>query len=199
MASTHVSLPQTPAHPAPLLASSQPQGLAGRRSKEAPRKRQRRPASSPLAHAGSHWPSQRKDAQSSPADTEAGFAMLCGAAQLPASSGKTNRHQLNWGDNCQANSALHMVVICRMRIVRPPRAWPCARGGSAPQRRPPDRLYAGATQACRRRSPRSSQLLLDSLARVAITSSRGLPPLSRPRQRGGQVRPTARGRAASGR
>jgi len=41
--------------------------------------------------------------------------MLCGAAPLPASSGKTNRHRLNRGGNRQANSALHMVVMCRMR------------------------------------------------------------------------------------
>jgi transposase len=47
--------------------------------------------------------------------SEAGFAMLCGAAPLPASSGKTNRHRLNRGGNRQANSALHMVVMCRMR------------------------------------------------------------------------------------
>lgn len=47
--------------------------------------------------------------------SEAGFAMLCGAAPLPASSGKTTRHRLNRGGNRQANSALHMVVMCRMR------------------------------------------------------------------------------------
>lgn len=47
--------------------------------------------------------------------SEAGFAMLCGAAPLPAASGKTNRHRLNRGGNRQANSALHMVVMCRMR------------------------------------------------------------------------------------
>ena len=33
----------------------------------------------------------------------------------PASSGKTQRHRLNRGGNRQANSALHMVVVCRMR------------------------------------------------------------------------------------
>jgi hypothetical protein len=47
--------------------------------------------------------------------SEAAFAMLCGAAPIPASSGKTTRHRLNRGGNRQANSALHMVVICRMR------------------------------------------------------------------------------------
>lgn len=48
--------------------------------------------------------------------SEASFAMLCGAAPIPASSGKTERHRLNRGGNRQANSALHMIVISRMRI-----------------------------------------------------------------------------------
>ena len=47
--------------------------------------------------------------------SEASFAMLCGACPLPASSGKTRRHRLNRGGNRQANSALHMIVVCRMR------------------------------------------------------------------------------------
>ena len=47
--------------------------------------------------------------------SEASFAMLCGACPLPASSGKTRRHRLNRGGNRQANSALHMIVLCRMR------------------------------------------------------------------------------------
>lgn len=47
--------------------------------------------------------------------SEASFAMLCGASPIPASSGKTQRHRLNRGGNRQANSALHMIVICRMR------------------------------------------------------------------------------------
>ncbi len=47
--------------------------------------------------------------------SEASFAMLCGACPLPASSGKTQRHRLNRGGNRRANSALHMIVVCRMR------------------------------------------------------------------------------------
>jgi transposase len=41
--------------------------------------------------------------------------MLCGTSPIPASSGKTQRHRLNRGGNRQANSALHMIVVCRMR------------------------------------------------------------------------------------
>lgn len=47
--------------------------------------------------------------------SEAGFSMLCGASPIPASSGKIVRHRLNPGGNRQANSALHMIAVCRMR------------------------------------------------------------------------------------
>ena len=55
--------------------------------------------------------------------SEASFAMLCGVSPIPASSGKTQRHRLNRGGNRQANSALHMVVICRMRTDERTRAY----------------------------------------------------------------------------
>lgn len=48
--------------------------------------------------------------------SESSFAMMCGACPVPASSGKTSRHRLNRGGNRQANSALHMVVLSRIRI-----------------------------------------------------------------------------------
>ena len=48
--------------------------------------------------------------------SEASFAMLCGAAPLPASSGMTTRHRLNRGGDRAANSALHMIAISRWRI-----------------------------------------------------------------------------------
>jgi transposase len=48
--------------------------------------------------------------------SEAGFAMLCGVAPLPASSGMTQRHRLNRGGDRQANSALHLAIISRLRI-----------------------------------------------------------------------------------
>ena len=47
--------------------------------------------------------------------SEAAFAMLCGVSPLPASSGMTQRHRLNRGGDRQANSALHLAVITRMR------------------------------------------------------------------------------------
>jgi transposase len=46
---------------------------------------------------------------------EAAFAMLCGVAPIPASSGKTTRHRLNRGGDRQANAALYRVVLSRLR------------------------------------------------------------------------------------
>lgn len=47
--------------------------------------------------------------------SEAAFAKLTGVAPLPASSGKTKRHRLNRGGDRQANSALYMIVVGRMK------------------------------------------------------------------------------------
>lgn len=47
--------------------------------------------------------------------SEAALAHLCGAAPLPASSGRTDRHRLNRGGDRAANNALHTIALCRMR------------------------------------------------------------------------------------
>ncbi|WP_425546950.1 IS110 family transposase [Catellatospora coxensis] len=47
--------------------------------------------------------------------SQAAFAMLCGAAPLPASSGRTRRHRLNRGGDRQANSALYLIILSRLR------------------------------------------------------------------------------------
>ncbi|MCG2801808.1 MAG: IS110 family transposase [Cellulomonas sp.] len=46
--------------------------------------------------------------------SEAAFAALCGAAPIPASSGKTTRHRLNRGGDRQANAALHQIALTRL-------------------------------------------------------------------------------------
>jgi transposase len=46
---------------------------------------------------------------------EAAFAKICGAAPIQASSGRTNRHRLDYGGDRQANRALHMIAVCRLR------------------------------------------------------------------------------------
>jgi transposase len=55
--------------------------------------------------------------------SEAAFAMLCGVAPLPASSGKTNRHRLNRGGDRQANNALWRIALCRMKTHAPTRDY----------------------------------------------------------------------------
>lgn len=47
--------------------------------------------------------------------SEPAFAMLCGVAPLPASSGKTRRHRLNRGGDRQANAALYRIALSRLR------------------------------------------------------------------------------------
>jgi transposase len=51
--------------------------------------------------------------------SEASFAMLCGVAPLPASSGPTNRYRLNRSGDRQANAALHRIALVRMRWHEP--------------------------------------------------------------------------------
>lgn len=57
--------------------------------------------------------------------SEAAFAMLCGVAPLPASSGKRRRYRLNRGGDRAANCALHMAAISRLRVD------PCTRDYAA--------------------------------------------------------------------
>jgi transposase len=47
--------------------------------------------------------------------SEASFASLCGASPIEASSGKVVRHRLNRGGNRDANRALYMICLARMR------------------------------------------------------------------------------------
>ena len=47
--------------------------------------------------------------------SEAALAMLFGVAPIPASSGRTHRHRLNRGGHRQANRALHMIALTRLR------------------------------------------------------------------------------------
>lgn len=55
--------------------------------------------------------------------TEAAFAALCGTSPIPASSGKTDRHRLSRGGDRQANCALHMIALSRLRIHQPTRDY----------------------------------------------------------------------------
>ncbi len=55
--------------------------------------------------------------------TEASFAALCGAAPVPASSGKTRRYRLSRGGDRQANRALHIIAIARLANCPRTRAY----------------------------------------------------------------------------
>jgi transposase len=55
--------------------------------------------------------------------TDAAFAMLGGAAPIPASSGQTVRVRLNRSGDRQLNQALHVVVLTRLRYDRATRAY----------------------------------------------------------------------------
>ena len=48
---------------------------------------------------------------------------VAGASPIPASSGNTRRHWLNWAGHRQANSALYRSVIVRMRFHPPTIAY----------------------------------------------------------------------------
>jgi transposase len=47
--------------------------------------------------------------------SEASFASLCGVSPIEASSGKVVRHRLNRGGDRDANRALHLICVVRMR------------------------------------------------------------------------------------
>lgn len=55
--------------------------------------------------------------------TDAAFARLCGAAPLPASSGRVTRHRLNRGGDRRANNALWRIAIVRMSHHQPTRDY----------------------------------------------------------------------------
>jgi transposase len=55
--------------------------------------------------------------------SEAALAHLTGISPLPASSGRIDRHRLNRGGDRAANSAIHRIVLCRMRYHERTRAY----------------------------------------------------------------------------
>ncbi|HEY3977111.1 MAG TPA: IS110 family transposase [Streptosporangiaceae bacterium] len=59
--------------------------------------------------------------------SEAAWAHLCGAAPIPASSGKVTRRRLNRGGDRQASHALWRIVICRMSFHPATRAYAARR------------------------------------------------------------------------
>ena len=54
---------------------------------------------------------------------ESSFAALCAACPIPASSGKTSRHRLNPGGDREANRALYLICISRLRHCQRTQAY----------------------------------------------------------------------------
>jgi transposase len=67
--------------------------------------------------------------------SEASFAKICGAAPIQASSGRTTRHRLDYGGDRQANRALHMIAVCRLRHCQRTRAYAAKRTADGLNRR----------------------------------------------------------------
>lgn len=55
--------------------------------------------------------------------SERALARLCGVAPIPASSGNTQRHRLHRGGDRQANNALYLIVLNRLRWHQPTRDY----------------------------------------------------------------------------
>jgi len=68
-------------------------------------------------------------------NTEAGFAALCGASPIEASSGKVNRHRLNRSGNRQANHALWTIAMTRLRSDETTKAYMVRRTAEGKTRR----------------------------------------------------------------
>lgn len=66
---------------------------------------------------------------------EASFAALCGASPVEASSGRTVRHRLNQGGNCQANHALWRIAMVRLATCERTRAYAARRTAQGKSRR----------------------------------------------------------------
>ena len=54
---------------------------------------------------------------------ERSFAALCGTSPIDASSGRQQRHRLNRGGDRNANAALYIIVISRLRWHQPTQAY----------------------------------------------------------------------------
>jgi transposase len=61
--------------------------------------------------------------------SDAAFAKLCRVSPIEASSGKTVRHRLNRGGNRDANRALHVICVVRLRRHQPTRDYLARRIG----------------------------------------------------------------------
>jgi transposase len=115
--------------------------------------------------------------------SEAAFAMLCGVAPLPASSGKTQRHRLNRGGDRQANRALHVIATTRKR-------WDARTQGYLKKKTAEAHTEREATRSLKRHIAREVYQLL----KPALTSAPAPPSRPASRRTGAvKVEPPTRG------
>ena len=123
---------------------------------------------------------------------EAAFAKLCAAAPIQASSGRTNRHRLDYGGDRQANRALHMIAVCRLRhcprtrayaAAAPPKASTAARSSAASSATSPARSTTPSAPTSKRSTHLTS--IGTSSRRRFGSCSPGLNELRLLRRRGG--------------
>ena len=107
--------------------------------------------------------------------SEAAWAHLCGAAPIPASSGKTVRHRLNPGGDRQANHALWRIVFTRLGSRPATRAYAERRT----QKENPRQRSSAASSATSpaRPAPTSAPSLADAPARGTAWPNIRLPHL----------------------
>ena len=98
--------------------------------------------------------------------SEAAFAMLCGAAPLPASSGRTQRHRLHRGGDRHANAALYRIVLCRLRWDPRTRAYAARRTAEGMSRKRSS-AASNATSPARSTPPCSTPTLPPSRPALA--------------------------------
>jgi transposase len=55
--------------------------------------------------------------------SDSAFAALCGASPIPVASGRRDRYRLSHGGDRDANRALHMIAVCRLRYCPRTRAY----------------------------------------------------------------------------
>lgn len=67
--------------------------------------------------------------------SEASFASLCGVSPVEASSGKVVRHRLNRGGDRDANRALHLICVVRMRVEERTRRYVARRASEGKSKR----------------------------------------------------------------
>jgi transposase len=95
--------------------------------------------------------------------SEAAFGRLCCSAPVPASSGRAQRHRLGRGGDRQANRALQMAVVVRLRR--------CPRTRAYVERRTAEGLSKPEVMRCLKRYLAREAVIVVKLSRSRSISS----------------------------